>query len=272
MYLVIESGTFAGRSFPIKRASVIGRESQCDIVLDDTQISRQHARVKLTANGLALTDLGSRNGTYVNQERVSGTVLLSPGDRIRVGDTRMVVRVDSSARESSVALRGEALPVASNRGVVQPRVVGALVCPSCGQNDAVQKASAVVRGGVSHSEAVFRGGYGGLSGFGGGYRPAGASADGRFSGGGWNAGGMAGQISGYSVSAAASALAPPEQPQLGCLIALFNPERVRRAQAEWQRAFDKWETLYYCSRCDGAFIPGQTGLIPVERIKLVLYG
>jgi hypothetical protein len=128
-----------------------------------------------------------------------------------------------------------------------------------------------VRGGVSRSEAVFRGGGVGWQGLGGKYGPEGRSPDGQFSGGGWGVSGMAGQIHGYSVSAVAEALVPPVRPQLGCLVALFAPQKAHQAERQWQRAYEKWERLYYCTRCDGVYIPGETGLISVEQLSLLLY-
>jgi sulfite reductase (NADPH) flavoprotein alpha-component len=54
------------------------------VVLDDPDVSRRHARLEIVDNQLVLTDLGSTNGTYVNDARVTRQVLVS-GDRMRVG-------------------------------------------------------------------------------------------------------------------------------------------------------------------------------------------
>ena len=64
----------------------IGRSQQNTIVLDDNQVSRNHAMVQSTeAGGYYLTDLGSRNGTLVNKKRATAPVLLQPGDRVLIG-------------------------------------------------------------------------------------------------------------------------------------------------------------------------------------------
>jgi sulfite reductase (NADPH) flavoprotein alpha-component len=54
------------------------------VVLDDTDVSRRHARIEMAGNELVVVDLGSTNGTYVNDERVTRLVLV-PGDRVRIG-------------------------------------------------------------------------------------------------------------------------------------------------------------------------------------------
>jgi pSer/pThr/pTyr-binding forkhead associated (FHA) protein len=63
----------------------IGRRSTCELVLDDMQVSREHARIIIGAETAAIEDLGSANGVYVNDEKISGLQQLRDGDRIRVG-------------------------------------------------------------------------------------------------------------------------------------------------------------------------------------------
>jgi pSer/pThr/pTyr-binding forkhead associated (FHA) protein len=61
-----------------------------DLVIAGERVSRYHAVVAETANGFAVTDLRSTNGTLVNDERVVDSHLLRDGDRIRVGGTEIV--------------------------------------------------------------------------------------------------------------------------------------------------------------------------------------
>lgn len=63
----------------------VGRMSDCWLALDDELASRYHARFHVSPERTELEDLGSRNGTYVNGERVEGRRLLMDGDRIRIG-------------------------------------------------------------------------------------------------------------------------------------------------------------------------------------------
>lgn len=66
---------------------VLGRQADCDLVLQDDQASRRHAQVEPGPDGFMLVDLGSTNGTLLNGRPVDGPAPLAPGDRILVGDT-----------------------------------------------------------------------------------------------------------------------------------------------------------------------------------------
>jgi pSer/pThr/pTyr-binding forkhead associated (FHA) protein len=67
---------------------VIGRSSDCDVHLDDANVSRRHAEVRRIGDGYSLVDLGSTNGTEVNGQRIQETALMN-GDVISVGTTRI---------------------------------------------------------------------------------------------------------------------------------------------------------------------------------------
>jgi pSer/pThr/pTyr-binding forkhead associated (FHA) protein len=69
----------------------IGRVAGNDIVIPDTALSRQHARLEVAENGILLVDLGSLNGTFLNGERIEGDIPLTDGDVIRVGRTLLTV-------------------------------------------------------------------------------------------------------------------------------------------------------------------------------------
>ena len=64
---------------------ILGRSPYCSIVVSNALASRQHCAVRLSASGLTIVDLGSRNGTSVNGERLREERTLHPGDIIRVG-------------------------------------------------------------------------------------------------------------------------------------------------------------------------------------------
>ncbi|MFN8555900.1 MAG: FHA domain-containing protein [Dehalococcoidia bacterium] len=69
-------------------AQVVGRAPNCQLVLPDALASREHARIDVRGDGVMLVDLGSRNGTYVNGERIFSADL-SPGDEIGIGNTTL---------------------------------------------------------------------------------------------------------------------------------------------------------------------------------------
>jgi catechol 2,3-dioxygenase-like lactoylglutathione lyase family enzyme len=68
---------------------VIGRLPECDVVLNDSNVSRRHAELRRSGDGVFLTDLGSTNGTRVNGSPVREQILAS-GDEVSVGSTRLI--------------------------------------------------------------------------------------------------------------------------------------------------------------------------------------
>jgi FhaA, N-terminal domain/FHA domain len=67
--------------------ATLGRSRQCDLVLDDPNVSRQHAEIRPRGGSWVLTDLGSTNGSRVNGRPVSGSDVVRPGDEIELGAT-----------------------------------------------------------------------------------------------------------------------------------------------------------------------------------------
>lgn len=75
-----------GRAFALTPGdNIIGRDPSTRISLDSLQVSRQHARVRVTESRVTLEDLESRNGTIVNGARITASVTLNNGDEIRIG-------------------------------------------------------------------------------------------------------------------------------------------------------------------------------------------
>lgn len=73
--------------------TIIGRHTDCTIRIPDVSVSRQHCEISVTDGRVAIRDLGSSNGTYVNRRRISSTEL-APADLINVGKFVFVVRID----------------------------------------------------------------------------------------------------------------------------------------------------------------------------------
>ncbi len=82
------AGLSAGAAYSLAEGAVLGRSDQADIRLEDTFASSQHARLELHGDVMVLEDLGSTNGTYLNEEPLRGPQPLHPGDRIRIGDSQ----------------------------------------------------------------------------------------------------------------------------------------------------------------------------------------
>jgi hypothetical protein len=92
-FVEIASGTREGTVCELlKGRVVIGRHTDCDIVLDSVCASKHHAQFVREEDGFALEDLGSCNGSYVNGVVVRKRVRLRSGDRIHLGDVILVYR------------------------------------------------------------------------------------------------------------------------------------------------------------------------------------
>lgn len=85
--LLVQRGLQGDHEFELTHVqSTIGRSTDNDIPIPDPEVSRRHAQVVKQGQGYAIVDLGSTNGTFVNDVRVTKTTPLKHGDRIRLGD------------------------------------------------------------------------------------------------------------------------------------------------------------------------------------------
>ena len=81
------AGLRAGAAYDLSDGALLGRGDEADIVLEDSFASSRHARLVPHGDVIVLEDLGSTNGTYLNEEPLRGPQPLHPGDRIRIGDS-----------------------------------------------------------------------------------------------------------------------------------------------------------------------------------------
>ncbi|HEY8080629.1 MAG TPA: FHA domain-containing protein [Acidimicrobiales bacterium] len=81
----IEPDTRFGERVELPAHLDIGRGSVADLVLDDAFVSGRHASVDYGTEGLYLSDLGSTNGTYVNEQKIESTMQLKRGDVVQIG-------------------------------------------------------------------------------------------------------------------------------------------------------------------------------------------
>jgi hypothetical protein len=116
--LVAQSGALQGSHWRLEGETLlIGRGGDCDIVIQDRQISRYHARVRRTPQGFLLEDLGSKNGTHLNGSPVKRPSPLQDGDVIQVAFALELAFVGREAtmpllrdsREGAARLRMDAL-------------------------------------------------------------------------------------------------------------------------------------------------------------------
>ena len=114
----IERGIGTGTRFTLGPTATIGRQQGLEITVQDTQASRQHARLEVREERVLLTDLGAANGTFVNNERIAGQVSLLPGDTIQVGET--ILRLLGVTAPQAKTVVATAPPVASPLAATAP--------------------------------------------------------------------------------------------------------------------------------------------------------
>lgn len=84
------SGNTFGKMYGVTGPMTIGRSAECDIAIPVEEISRRHALVKPNATGLHVEDLGSSNGTFINNKRIQAAQL-NPGDELRLDQVRLML-------------------------------------------------------------------------------------------------------------------------------------------------------------------------------------
>jgi pSer/pThr/pTyr-binding forkhead associated (FHA) protein len=106
------AGEVFGRSYHLLSPTVIGRAPECDITINATGLSRRHARLRPTFDGLAIEDLRSANGTFVNGQRIA-TATARVGDEVAFDQLRF--RVYAAAGKQGAATPSQAR-ASSSRG------------------------------------------------------------------------------------------------------------------------------------------------------------
>jgi hypothetical protein len=90
--LWVKDGNRRGHIYKIKDSTVIGRH-EGDLILDDPKVSNPHAKFTVEEGQFTVWDFGSRNGTFVNGERIRAATLLKENDTIKMGDSTFILKV-----------------------------------------------------------------------------------------------------------------------------------------------------------------------------------
>ena len=108
--LKVTSGPTLNEEIPVKNRMTIGRRPTCDIQLASEIVTGVHCVIEKRTFGVLLEDLGSKNGTFLNDEPIGGKVELCDQDAFRVGDTVFTVRIyaafATNSEEGSQAPQG----------------------------------------------------------------------------------------------------------------------------------------------------------------------
>ena len=95
--LVLQSGSQAGKAMVCPPKCLIGRSDECQIRPQHDAISRKHCLITIKDNEVTVRDLGSRNGTFVNDQRVKEEAVVLSNDVIRVGQIAFKVVIEETA-------------------------------------------------------------------------------------------------------------------------------------------------------------------------------
>ena len=100
--LVIQSGKLQGKRLILPaKEMLVGRDEDCDLRIGSASVSRKHCVIKNSAEGILVTDLGSQNGTLVNDVPIKAPTLLREGDVLRIGSTLLSVPAVQKAKVSA---------------------------------------------------------------------------------------------------------------------------------------------------------------------------
>ncbi len=97
------SGPTFGKVFAMAGSLTVGRSSDSDICIPIDEISRHHAKLQVAADGVTVEDLGSANGTFINNQPVHGPTLLKDGDELRMDTVRFLLLAPAMDRPGSAA-------------------------------------------------------------------------------------------------------------------------------------------------------------------------
>ena len=106
--LIVSSGKQEGLFLPLgKKTSVIGRDEAAPLQIEDEKVSRRHVQIRFEASDgrYRCFDMKSTNGTLYNGRQVTSEIVLSEGDEIQIGDTRMLFTMeDPTDRPNALAV------------------------------------------------------------------------------------------------------------------------------------------------------------------------
>lgn len=95
--LIAQNGKLNSKQWLLDDEIIIGRDADCDLVIDDRQVSRRHARIYQTSEGVFLEDLNSKNGSYINHKKIEGSVPINEGDVIQIALIQEFLFISSDA-------------------------------------------------------------------------------------------------------------------------------------------------------------------------------
>ena len=95
--LVAQAGPLNGQRWNLQKSIMIGRDESCDLIIPSRQVSRYHARLNISGEGVQLEDLASKNGTHINGLMLTEPLILQDGDIIQIALAQQFIFLSSDA-------------------------------------------------------------------------------------------------------------------------------------------------------------------------------
>ena len=128
--LILQRGAEAGMTWPLERHTItIGRSPDCNIVLDDRQVSRFHARILWSGDHYEIEDLSSKNGTHLNGRDIISRQMLRDGDEIQIALRYKLAFVDTGATAPLLFEGQDEVGLRMDTATHQVWINGALMAP-----------------------------------------------------------------------------------------------------------------------------------------------
>lgn len=144
--LVVETGPLAGQRYSFARRAILGRGQLADVRVEHETISRRHCEIRAVDGGFELVDLGSANGTRLNDAVLEGPVPLASGDRIGLGMVELVFTAEDETRRAPPPQAGSALFHDTLARIALFCELGELIAESPGTGGQLARALEAVRG------------------------------------------------------------------------------------------------------------------------------
>lgn len=131
-----------GEEYPLQGEMLVGREMECAIALNSGHISRYHAKINVSPNGVYIEDLHSTNGTFVNGQKIKGRVRLAVGDEVSFDDIcfRLTANASGNTADTTLSPRRHLMPEFAQQPPSRPQMAPKPIRPSLvpARSDALQ--------------------------------------------------------------------------------------------------------------------------------------
>ena len=95
--LIAQAGPLNGQRWILRDDVIVGRDDSCNVIIQNRQVSRYHARFITLPHGVQLEDLGSKNGTHINGHEVVEPIMLQDGDVIQIAFAQQFIYLSSDS-------------------------------------------------------------------------------------------------------------------------------------------------------------------------------